>query len=81
MTEGNEKKTMIDEGFQSQALDRAYLFAKIIEENLLAEEFVQMVPDIKDMVEKAVELLNDAYMRIGGFQLENGVWIDWNKPK
>lgn len=74
-----EKKLNIDEFHHYGALDRASLFATLVEQQLLDEPFVKMVPEIYELIEKSVELLNEAYMKIGAYEIVDGNWYNNNK--
>ena len=55
---------------QHEALDRCSVMVAMVNEHLLEHQYVQGSPEIKAKVEKAVELLAEAYQDIGQYSVK-----------
>jgi hypothetical protein len=71
MCEETEKvEIVLDEFHYHEALDRSYLAADIIETMLINHPVFNKHTEIKAKIEKAQELIVEAYQEIGGISIK-----------
>jgi hypothetical protein len=64
-----KKKDKLDEFHYHEALDRAYMCADIIENALMVHPVIKKHKKIKKRIEKAQQLILEAYQIIGGLEI------------
>jgi hypothetical protein len=60
----------LDEGYYTEAIDRAYIVANMMEDVLIDHPVFKKHKELKKRVKKAQELVLEAYQLIGGLTID-----------
>jgi len=66
----NEEIDELDRFHYHEALDRAYICAEMVENLLVQHPVIMKHSELKERIDKAQELIVEAYQLIGGLDIE-----------